>query len=108
MPSVLPGDILRLNRATVLGSRDYTLSAPSAPGQPIPGNMGNGKKVYLDERLFECRARVVGVESEPMRVVEKTKRRQRHVKRAKSKMRFTVLRVMELRVRSVEEVEGGL
>ena len=106
MPSVSPGDILRLNRASVLGSRDYTLRAGSAAGQPIPGRLANGKKAYLDERLFECRARVLGVESEPMRVVEKTKRRQRHVKHVWSKMRFTVLRVMELKVRGVEEVEG--
>jgi len=40
----------------------------------------------------------VGVEGEPMRVVEKTKRRQRHVKTVRSKMRFTVLRVVEVRV----------
>ena len=108
MPSVLPGDILRLNRATVIGSRDYTLRAGSAEGQTIAGNLGNGKKAYLDERLFECRARVLGVESEPMRVMEKTKRRQRHVKHVRSKHRSTVLRIMEVRVRSVEEVEGGV
>lgn len=40
----------------------------------------------------------MGVEGEPMRVVEKTKRRQRRVKRVRSKMRFTILRVRELRV----------
>lgn len=40
----------------------------------------------------------MGIEGEPMRVVEKTKRRQRRVKRVKSKMRFTILRVRELRV----------
>jgi len=90
MHGVKPGDILRLNRASNIGSRDYTLK-----GAP-----------YVDERLFECRARVVGVESEPMRVKEKTKRRQRRVKRVKSKLRFTVLRVTELRVRGLEEVEG--
>ncbi|SLM40733.1 Ribosomal protein L21-like [Lasallia pustulata] len=106
MPSVQPGDILRLNRASVLGSRDYTLQAGSAAGERIPGRLGNGKKAYLDERLFVCRARVVAVDSEPMRVMEKTKRRQRHVKHARSKMRFTVLRVMEVGIRSVEEVEG--
>lgn len=44
------------------------------------------------------RARVVGVEGEPMRVVKKTRRRQRRVKTVKSKMRFTVLRVCELKV----------
>ncbi len=60
-----------------------------------------------------CRAVVVGIEGEPMRVVEKTKRRQRRVKRVRSKMRFTVLRVKELRVladgregRVEGEVEG--
>lgn len=90
MHGVRPGDVLRLNRAANLGSRDYTLK-----GAP-----------YLDERLFECRATVVGVESEPMRVMEKTKRRQRRVKRVKSKMRFTVLRVSEVRVRGLEELRG--
>ena len=47
-----------------------------------------------------------------MRVVEKTKRRQRKVKRVTSKMRYTILRVKELRVlagereREKERVEG--
>ena len=107
MPGVQPGDILRLNRASVLGSRDYTLRAGWAAGKGIPGKRENGQRGYLDERLFVCRARVVGVESEPMRVLEKTKRRQRHVKHVWSKLRFTVLRVMEVRVRGVEEVERG-
>jgi len=103
MPHVRPGDILRLNRATHIGSRDFTLKAPEA----VKGNAEHGKKVfYLDERLFVCRARVVGVESEPLRVEEKTKRRQRHTKHVKSKMRFTVLRVSELEVRSLEEYQG--
>ena len=105
MPHVRPGDILRLNRATHIGSRDYTLKAP----EPVKGNADHGKKVfYLDERLFTCRARVVGVETEPLRVEEKTKRRQRHVKHVKSKMNFTVLRVSELEVRSLEEYEEVL
>ncbi len=46
------------------------------------------------------RAVVLGVEGEPMRVVEKKKRRQRRVTTVKSKMRFTILRVRELRVLS--------
>ena len=54
----------------------------------------------MDERAFVLRARVVGVESEPMRFLEKTKRRQRHVKTVKSKHRFTILRVCELKVLS--------
>ncbi|KAM0794650.1 ribosomal protein L21-like protein, partial [Usnea florida] len=82
MPHAPPGTVLRLNRASLIGSRDYTMR-----GAP-----------YVDENLFVCRAVVVGIEGEPMRVVEKTKRRQRRVKRVKSKMRYTVLRVRELRV----------
>jgi len=88
MPKVKPGDVLRLNRASSIGSRDYTLR-----GAP-----------YLDERLFECRATVVGVEAEPMRYLEKTKRRNRKVKTVKSKHRFTLLKVKEVKIRSLEEV----
>lgn len=99
MPNVQPGDVIRLNRATVLGSRDFTLK-----GMP-----------YVDERMFECRARVMGVDAEPMRIKEKTKRRQRHVKTVRSKHRYTLLRIMDVKVKSAEEllqdgavvVEGG-
>lgn len=59
---------------------------------------------YLDERLFECRATVVGLEAEPMRYLEKTKQRNRKVKTVKSKHRFTLLNVKEVRIRSLEEV----
>lgn len=61
---------------------------------------------YLDENLFECRVTVVGVEAEPMRYLEKTKRRNRKVKTVKSKHRFTVLKVKELKLKTLEEVEG--
>ena len=90
IPGVIPGDVLRLDRASVLGSRDYTLR-----GSP-----------FIDERLFLCRATVVGVETEPMRVEVKKKQRCRRKKTVRSKMRFTVLRISEVRVRSVEEVEA--
>ena len=80
----------------MLGSRDYTLR----------GDEGDkGGRGYIDERFFVCRARVVGIETEPLRVVEKTKRRNRKVKRVKSKMRFTVLRVVEVGVRVPGEAE---
>jgi large subunit ribosomal protein L21 len=105
MPHVVPGDILRLNRATHIGSRDYTLKAP----EPLKGNADHGKKIYyLDDRLFTCRARVVGVESEPLRVEEKTKRRQRHVKHVTSKLHFTVLKISEFEVKSLEEYEAAI
>ncbi|KAL2867110.1 mitochondrial 54S ribosomal protein bL21m [Aspergillus lucknowensis] len=90
MPNVAPGDVLRFNRASVLGSRDFTLK-----GSP-----------YIDERLFECRVRVMGVDSEPLRVKEKTKRRRRHVQRVTSKHRYTLLRVMDVKVKTVEELKS--
>ena len=89
MPKVKPGDVLRLNRASSIGSRDYTMR-----GAP-----------YIDERLFECRAIVVGVEAEPMRFIEKTARRNRRLQTIKSKHRFTVLKVRDLKIRSLAEVE---
>ncbi|KAF2013255.1 hypothetical protein BU24DRAFT_424258 [Aaosphaeria arxii CBS 175.79] len=105
MPNVGPGDILRLNRATHIGSRDYTLKAP----EPQRGTRDAVKKTfYLDDRLFTCRATVVGVESEPMRFIEKTKRRQRHVRTVKSKHRYTVLKISEVKVKSLDEYEKSL
>jgi hypothetical protein len=89
MPGVVPGDILRLNRASNIGSRDFTLK-----GMP-----------YIDERLFECRARVMGVEAEPMRIKKKTKRRQRRVKTVRSKHRFTILKLSELKINLPEGIE---
>ena len=90
MPFVRPGDIIRLNRASTIGSRDYTLR-----GAP-----------YLDERLFECRATVLGTESEPMRFIEKKKQRNRRVRTVRSKHRFTVLKIKEMRIRGLGELEG--
>ncbi|KAE8411405.1 ribosomal protein L21-like protein [Aspergillus pseudocaelatus] len=94
MPKVKPGDVIRFNRASVLGSREFTLK-----GAP-----------YIDERLFECRVRVMGVDSEPLRVKEKTKRRQRHVRQVRSKHRYTLLRVMDVKVKTAEELlqEGAV
>jgi large subunit ribosomal protein L21 len=88
MSNVKPGDILRFNRASVIGSRDFTLK-----GTP-----------YIDERMFECRVRVLGVDAEPLRIKEKTKRRQRHVRQVKSKHRYTLMRVMDVRVKALEEL----
>ncbi|OJJ99366.1 hypothetical protein ASPACDRAFT_120723 [Aspergillus aculeatus ATCC 16872] len=94
MPKVKPGDILRFNRASVLGSRDFSLK-----GAP-----------YVDERLYECRVRVVGVDSEPLRIKEKTKRRRRHVQMIRSKHKYTLLRVMDVKIKTAEELlrEGAV
>ncbi|TKX25535.1 putative ribosomal prokaryotic L21 protein [Elsinoe australis] len=154
MPGVQPGDILRLNRATTIGSRDFTLRAPgterrgksgtagtqmvvdptpastasstsrvmasnasaslgnaeeqsATPTEHFVPHLAKGRTKYLDDRLFVCRAVVMGTESEPMRIMEKTKRRQRHTRHVKSKHKYTVLRIKEVRVRGVEEVESG-
>ena len=148
MHGVEPGDVLRLNCATTLGSRDYTLKAAAPPPKlkspttnttavldPTTGSLAShsrvmpedqlasgqssvqaphfiphiakGKQSYLDEGLFVCRAVVMGFESEPLRIKEKTKRRQRRIKKVKSKHRFTILKVKEVRVRGEEEIEGG-
>ncbi|KAI1436359.1 ribosomal protein L21-like protein [Xylaria sp. CBS 124048] len=82
MPGVVPGDVLRLDRASVIGSRDYTLK-----GSP-----------YIDPKLFECRATVLGTESEPMRVKIKKKRRSRRAQRVTSKHKYTILCVSELKI----------
>ncbi|OTA54350.1 hypothetical protein K449DRAFT_389385 [Hypoxylon sp. EC38] len=82
MHDVVPGDVLRLDRASTVGSRDYTLL-----GQP-----------FIDSGLFECRATVLGVESEPLRVKIKTKRRNRKNRHVASKHRYTILRISELKL----------
>lgn len=92
MPGVLPGDVLRLNRASVLGSRDYTMK-----GAP-----------HVDESIFECRATVLGTESEPLRIKIKKKRRTRRSRQAKSKHRYTILRISDLTIRNVEDIESPL
>lgn len=106
MHGVSPGDILRLNRASLLGSRDYTLKAGTQFTESYDGKR-LGTPNYIDERLFECRVRVMGTDTGPMVMMEKTKRRCRKVKTVKSKHRYTVLRVMEVRVKGLEEVKGS-
>ena len=90
MKGVVPGDVLRLNRASVLGSRDLTLQ-----GAP-----------HIDERLFECRAVVLATEAEPMKVIIKKKQRIRRKKMVKSKHTHTILRISELKINQLEELES--
>jgi large subunit ribosomal protein L21 len=104
MHGVNPGDVLRLNRASLLGSRDYTLKAGTNSTESYDG-IRTGQPNYLDERLFECRVRVLGLDSGPMMIKEKTKRRQRRVKTVRSKHKFTVLKVMEVKVKGLEELK---
>lgn len=48
----------------------------------------------------------MGTESEPMRIKEKTKRRQRHTKTVKSKHRYTIMRVVDVKIKGVDELLG--
>jgi hypothetical protein len=98
LKGVRVGDVLRLTRASLLGSRDYTLKA----GTTTRGE----RRRYLDERLFVCRARVVGVTQEPFRIKIKKKPRIRHEKHAVSKHTYTQLRIMEVTVNGPEALEA--
>jgi len=114
MKGVNPGDILRFNRATILGSRDYTLKAgssspqhsspPHVRGEAYTNKRRSGEPSYIDERLFECRMRVMGLDSGPMMIKEKKKRRNRRTRKAASKHKYTVLKVMEVRVKNLDEI----
>ncbi|EXJ57821.1 uncharacterized protein A1O5_12379 [Cladophialophora psammophila CBS 110553] len=106
MKNVSPGDILRFNRASILGSRDYTLKAGSASTESYDKRR-TGEPNYLDERLFECRVRVMGIETEPMTFKEKKKRRNRHRKIVRSKHKYTLCRVMQVRAKGLDELIQG-
>jgi len=105
---VRPGDVLRLNRASLVGSRDYTLkSGFVAARSRDDAALGRAprRETWVDERLFRCRAVVLGEEVEPVRFKVKTKQRQRHVRRVRSQHRYTVLRIAELSVFGPEVLE---
>lgn len=114
MKGVNPGDVLRFDRATIIGSRDYTLKAGlSSPQHSSPSHVRGeaytnkrrtGEPSYIDERLFECRMRVMGLDSGPMVIKEKKKRRNRRTRRVASKHKYTVLKVIEVRVKTLDEI----
>ncbi|CAI4217120.1 unnamed protein product [Parascedosporium putredinis] len=70
----------------------------------LPFRMPGVGHPFVDERLFECKATVLGVEAEPMREKTKTKRRNRKVKTVKSKHKYTILSISHLKVNTPEEV----
>ncbi|KAK5099798.1 hypothetical protein LTS08_005513 [Lithohypha guttulata] len=114
MHGVSIGDVLRFNRATIIGSRDFTLKAgnsspqhtspPHVRGEPFTNKRRTGEPNYIDERLFECRMRVMGLDSTPMMTMEKKKRRIRRTKTVTSKHKYTVLKVMEVRLKGLDEL----
>jgi large subunit ribosomal protein L21 len=99
MQGVEAGDILRFNRATIIGSRDYTLKAGTTETKLE-------KQKYLDERLYLVRGRVIGATMEPERTKVKKKRRQRHARYTKSQHSYTVLRITEVKVLDTQGLEG--
>lgn len=105
-----PGDVLRLNRASLLGSRDYTLKAPALTrrtrDQAALG-LNTRREKWIDERLFLCRAVVLGEEVEPLRVKLKKKQRNRRTKHVYSQHHYTVLRISELEVFGPEVLVPG-
>lgn len=46
----------------------------------------------------------MGLDSGPMMVTEKKKRRNRHLKKVMSKHKYTVVKVMEVKIKTLEEV----
>ena len=60
---------------------------------------------YIDDRLFECRAVVMGADSEPMRFIKKKKQRQRRTKTVKSRHKYTILKIKEVVVKDVDKLK---
>ncbi len=106
MKGISSGDVLRFNRASILGSREYTLKAGTSSTESYDAKR-TGEPQYLDERLFECRVRVMGIETQPMEFKEKKKQRNRHRKIVKSKHKYTLCKVMEVRVKGLDELVKG-
>lgn len=101
MQGVEPGDVIRMNRAILVGSKDYTLKAGTTETKR------DGQK-FLDERLYVARARIMGVVKEPERTKVKTKPRQRHHRYTTSQHSYTVLKVMEVDLTDFGSQNGQL
>jgi large subunit ribosomal protein L21 len=91
MQGVEAGDVLRFNRVSSIGSRDYTLKAGSMETR-------GEKTKCLDERLFVIRGRIMGTVVEPERMKLWHVKRRRHKKHIWSQHKFTVLKITELTV----------
>lgn len=48
----------------------------------------------------------MGTEAEPMRIKIKKKRRNRRTRTVRSKHKFTILRISEVKVNNLEDIEG--
>ncbi|CAK7267590.1 hypothetical protein SEPCBS57363_002669 [Sporothrix epigloea] len=89
MPGVQPGDELLLNRVGLVGNRNLT--AVSSVAQVEEGSYD-----VAHVPGATVKAVVLGVETEPLRVMIKKKRRARRKRSVKSKHHFTVLRIQEV------------
>ena len=89
MPGVQPGDELLLNRVGIVGNRNLTAVSSIAQVEE-----GSSDVAHLPGATVK--AVVLGVETEPLRVMIKKKRRTRRKRSVKSKHHFTVLRIQEV------------
>src|SRR5690606_13881313 len=87
LKDVKVGDTIRITHASVLGSREFTMK-----GNP-----------WIDPQFFECRARVTEIASEAMRLKIKKKQRCRRTKTIRSKHKYTVLTISDLKVNGMKE-----
>lgn len=105
MPGVRAGDELRLDRVGVVGSRAVTAVSAAVAG--VRHGNGSAEVVVPQVPGASVRAVVLGVETEPLRVMVKTKRRNRRKRTVKSKHQFTVLRIQEVVVEAAAGEEEG-
>lgn len=81
------GDVLNFDQVSNIGSRDYTLS-----GRP-----------RLDPRMFSIKGVVIEKSKAKRHILEKTRRRRRHIRHIIAKNPLTVIRISELVVRDVND-----
>jgi large subunit ribosomal protein L21 len=76
LPDVPLGGILRMNKVSRIGCRDYTLE-----GHP-----------FIDEKLYTLKMRVIEHTKQPLVITVKKKRRQRRARHLPNKQNYTVLK----------------
>ncbi|CAK7271046.1 hypothetical protein SEPCBS119000_004397 [Sporothrix epigloea] len=89
MPNVQPGDELLLDRVGIVGNRNVTAVSSVSHSESDSFDVAHIPGATV-------KAVVLGVETEPLRVMIKKKRRTRRKRSVRSKHHFTVLRIQEL------------
>ncbi|EFW99591.1 hypothetical protein CMQ_7959 [Grosmannia clavigera kw1407] len=97
MAGVQPGDVLHLDRVGVVGSRSVT-AVGGVTGAGGGGPEGEGIQRGGHVPGVSVTAVVLGLETEPLRLLVKKKRRNRRKKTVRSKHQYTVLRIQDVRL----------